>query len=97
MTCIDIKKCGNCIHYEVCSPYVSPNESFPEADGGCKCFKPAESLTEVVRCKDCFFWQKGGHDYLTDQTWGECHQALGHSGRYAETEADDFCSYGERK
>ena len=31
--------CKDCIHYEICVPYVSPNESFPEAEGGCKCFK----------------------------------------------------------
>lgn len=32
--------CKECIHYEICDPYVAPDESFPEVEGGCKCFKP---------------------------------------------------------
>lgn len=32
--------CKECIHYEICTPYVAPDESFPEVEGGCKCFKP---------------------------------------------------------
>lgn len=44
------KQCGNCIHYEICDPYVSPNESFPEVKGGCKCFKD-KSLFVELPCK----------------------------------------------
>ena len=37
-------ECKDCIHFCVCSPYTSPNESYPEV-GGCKCFK---ATTDVV-------------------------------------------------
>ena len=47
--------CKDCIHYEICSPYVTPNESFPETDGGCKCFKDKRKLVEVVRCGECIY------------------------------------------
>jgi hypothetical protein len=38
--------CKDCVHYEVCDPYVSPNECFPEV-GGCKCFKPKSRFVEL--------------------------------------------------
>lgn len=47
-------RCGECIHYCVCDPYVSPNESFPEVDGGCGCFKSASDFapkSEVDKLK----------------------------------------------
>ena len=40
--------CKDCIHYEICDPYVSPNESFPETEGGCKCFK---TTTDAVKAR----------------------------------------------
>ena len=39
--------CKDCIHYEICDEYVSPNESFPEVEGGCKCFKASADVVEV--------------------------------------------------
>lgn len=39
--------CKDCIHYEICDEYVSPCESFPEVEGGCKCFKNAADVVEV--------------------------------------------------
>ena len=38
--------CKDCIHYEICTPYVSPSESFPEV-GGCKCFKDKSRYIEL--------------------------------------------------
>ena len=38
--------CKDCIHYEVCSPFTSPNESFPEVNG-CKCFKDKSRYIEL--------------------------------------------------
>ena len=35
--------CKDCIHYEICDEYVSPDESFPETDG-CRCFRSLESI-----------------------------------------------------
>ncbi len=41
------KKCGDCIHYGVCEPYTSPNESFPEVKGGCPAFKDKSRYIEL--------------------------------------------------
>ena len=46
------KRCGECFHFPVCKPHTEPHETFPEV-GGCKCFKNAADVVEVVRCKDC--------------------------------------------
>ena len=48
--------CKECIHYEVCDRFTAPNETYPEV-GGCKVFKPKADYVEVVRCKDCIFFQ----------------------------------------
>ena len=80
--------CKDCIHYEICDTYVAPNESFPEVEGGCRCFKAKADMVEVVRCKDCKYWQDNNGGYPHEECrWGK-----------DETpDADDFCSYGERK
>ena len=41
------KTCKDCIHYEVCEPYTSPNESFPEKKGGCPLFKDKARFIEL--------------------------------------------------
>lgn len=45
-------------------------------------------VEEVVRCKDCKYWQDNNGGYPHEECrWGK-----------EETpDADDFCSYGERK
>ena len=42
---------------------------------------------EIVRCKDCVWW-KAGKSHIPF-----CHNPLG----LYDTNADDFCSYGERR
>ena len=42
-----MSRCGDCIHYKICDPYVSPNESFPEVRGGCGAFQ-TNDLNKVV-------------------------------------------------
>ena len=51
-------KCGDCIHYPLCTQYVERDETFPEIEGGCKLFKREADFVEVVRCKDCKFLGK---------------------------------------
>ena len=49
---------------------------------------PTADVVEVVRCKDCKYWEKG-KDY---------EPYCNHFGNMmTDTKADDFCSYGERK
>ena len=49
---------------------------------------PAADAVEVVRCKDCRYWQDNNDGYPHEECrWG-----------HGETpDANDFCSYGERK
>ena len=65
-------------------------------DGSCSQRKVWERLkhyedsgaVEVVRCKDCKYWQDNNDGYPHEECrWG-----------HGETpDANDFCSYGERK
>lgn len=49
---------------------------------------PAADVVEVVRCKDCRYWENG-KDYETYcNHWDNM---------MADTKADDYCSYGKRK
>ena len=47
-----------------------------------------KDLVEVIRCKDCKYWQDNNDGYPHEECrWG-----------HGETpDANDFCSYGERK
>ena len=49
---------------------------------------PTVDAAEVVRCKDCKYWQDNNDGYPHEECrWG-----------HGETpDANDFCSYGERK
>ena len=50
---------------------------------------PTADVVEVVRCKDCVYWDGRGYD-------GRCEARK--NGLIREyTNYDDFCSYGERK
>lgn len=50
--------------------------------------QPTADAVEVVRCKDCLYWEKG-KDYEP-----YCNHFRN---MMTDTNADDFCSYGERK
>lgn len=45
---------------------------------------------DIVRCAECKYWEKG-------ETWSACTFWTGDIYEQAAVEADDFCSYGERK
>ena len=49
---------------------------------------PAADVVEVVRCKECKYWECGKDYEPYCNHWGNM---------MSETNADDFCSYGERK
>ena len=50
--------------------------------------RPTVDAVEVVRCKDCKYWQDNNDGY----PHGECRWGHGET-----PDANDFCSYGERK
>ena len=78
--------CKDCIHYEICDEYVSPCESFPETDG-CKCFKSTADVVEVVRCRDCKYFE------VDDDGFTYCVASLGLDSKMPI----DYCSDGERR
>ena len=72
------KNCGGgCDLDDECCSTVGDLEKAPTVDA-----------VEVVRCKDCKYWEVG-KDYEP-----YCNHCA--SGMW-DTTADDFCSYGERK
>lgn len=59
--------CKDCIHYEVCKDTVSDEnwrEDTPKeikemfSPNGCEYFKNKADFVEIVRCKDCKWWDK---------------------------------------
>ena len=49
---------------------------------------PAADVVEVVRCKDCKYWQDNNDGYPHQECrWGNCETP----------DPDDYCSYGELK
>lgn len=49
---------------------------------------PAADVAEVVRCKECIYWENGkGYTPYCNHP----------DSMLMDTNADDFCSYGERK
>lgn len=95
--------CKDCYHYEACSGY-SPSDldkdvwdycakgktdEIPDIEDRCSEFKNTADVVEVVRCKDCIYWEGRGYD-------GRCEAHR--NGLIMEyTNYDDFCSYGKRK
>lgn len=86
---IDIKYLGQC---ETCRHHRSG-----KCDTWCECGEcyrpdvskiPTADVVEVVRCKDCEYWQDNNDGYPHKECrWGK-----------DETpDAYDFCSYGERR
>lgn len=49
---------------------------------------PAADVVEVVRCKDCKYWKEEKDFGMFCTHWGST---------LTESQAEDFCSYGERR
>lgn len=81
--------CKDCLHYDVCK--LKHRKYFAEetdVEYLCNQFKPKADYVEVVRCRDCIYWDGRGYD-------GRCEGY--HNGLIRDyTNYDDFCSYGER-
>ena len=73
-------------------------------------YAPAADVVEVVRCKDCQWYQpdtdwgidettgKRDHSKIVKKPYGECHGQNFHftEDGFLRVGDDDFCSYGER-
>ena len=77
--------CKDCIHFEVC-PMADDTEYISEdvLKEDCHDFKNKADFVEVVRCRECGFYQNGEYKNFCRKTG-------------FETNDDDFCSYGERR
>lgn len=78
-----MNRCGDCVHYTICSPHTTPDETFPEVEGGCKLFKNKADFVEVVRCKNCD---------IPHNKWTGCPKLNG-----LIPPPNHFCACGERK
>jgi hypothetical protein len=76
--------CKDCIHYDICVFHTKGNENEK-----CQHFKNKANFVEVVRCKDCVYWEGRGYD-------GRCEAY--HNGLIRDyTNYDDYCSYGKKR
>lgn len=98
------KRCIDCIHFDMCvdlhAYYKGVDKEWVKcfmSDGHsdkleCEHYKSKSLCVEVVRCKDCQWWE--AHTY--GSTVGRCENPR--NGLFNEyTEEDDYCSYVERK
>lgn len=79
--------CKDCLSEKVCR-HNDGHNLFCKEDYNCPHFKNKADYVEVVRCRDCIYWDGRGYD-------GRCEGY--HNGLIRDyTNYDDFCSYGER-
>lgn len=79
--------CKDCLHYCVCTFHITENEY-----KRCPHYDPIADVVEVVRCKDCTWWEARTYG----STIGRCENPCnGLRDEYVEDA--DFCSYGKRK
>lgn len=83
------KTCSHCVHFGVCEDRFSWLDQEDNTKHIiCYHFKDKADVVEVVRCKDCTYWQdnNGGYPHK------ECRWGKGET-----PDSNDFCSHGERK
>lgn len=96
-----MKTCHDCLYQKICDVYsnlgitdIPANDITP-----CELFKAKADVVEVVRCKDCEFYD--ADRFVYEEGCGRCdHPQLGTEDCYdawIETQPDSFCSYGKRK
>ena len=104
------KTCGDCIHADICKK-VNGSWFSPKNIAYCEAYKDSTNYVEVVRCKDCK-WYERDTDYAVDVTtgkrdfnkivekpYGECQGQNFHftEDGFLRVGDNDFCSYGERR
>ena len=89
----DFKTCEDCVGYQFCSSYYTESEIKDVSIGGdirnlCGWFEDKENFVEVVRCKDCKFYEKAEYDEGFKTVCRLYKRQM---------QENDYCSYGERK
>ena len=85
--------CKECVHFDICDSWYKDIEAQGLVVGEmsqqiCEDFKNKADFIEVVRCKDCKYYEIH-KPYVTLN----CER----DGKLIPMKPDDFCSYGERK
>ena len=90
--------CRDCIHLEACLAWynseiscgslVDDRERFVKNEG-CDLFKLDTDVVEVVRCKDCIYYES---NCCFNRQWD-----FESSSEVPMVRENDFCSYGERR
>ena len=94
-----MKTCHDCLYQTICDVYsnlgitdIPANDITP-----CELFKAKADVVEVVRCKDCEFYDES---ILGKKHGGRCthiHLSCYKCGNCRKTTPHNFCSYGKRK
>lgn len=79
-------RCGDCIHFPVCD---TSYETIDNMELKCPDFKNKVDFVEVVRCKDCLYYEP--NPYNKEEMVCRCYAD------WSFPEPNDFCSHGERR
>jgi hypothetical protein len=88
--------CKDCIHYDACKDmYDGYKDDFDDDVSAefCDYFKNKADVVEVVRCKDC----KRCYEKRTKRNKQLMRFCMRMDGNEYQVNANDFCSYGERR
>ncbi len=93
-------KCKDCVCSDVCY-YKAFNDvravkRRDDVEKVCKSFVNRDAV-EVVRCKDCMYWDEYHIGSLDGPGMGDGACMENQHNWIDHRKADDFCSYGERK
>ena len=77
-----MSECKDCLSHPMCYLCHSPNSTT------CGQFLDKNKYVEVVRCKDCMYWEKR---LVNSKGFAIC------SASGMDITENDFCSYGERR
>jgi hypothetical protein len=69
-----VKKCGDCIHADICKE-INGGWFSPKNPAYCKAFKDRTNFVEVVRCKDCK-WYNRNEDIMPQSGSCEFHEMV---------------------
>lgn len=95
--------CKDCIHFQACKTMLESQGYVVDGDGHdadirCKEFQNKADFVEVVRCKDCKYWEFVVDDPIFKRELGNCKCPNWENNDFwCQTWEDNFCSYGERK
>ena len=103
--------CKDCLHGDVCVGYVPSDldrdvwqycregkaDQIPDIEERCSSFKDRTKYVEVVRCKDCAYWDYQGVGSSSLKRYGGCKKWYPCGNEQHSCYEDDFCSCGVKR